>query len=133
VNWTRLRSIGWPLLFDCVAVLVSGNAARNAFAFRDFPWAVVFALVASAFFSAMLLDVAQHRLAGTVNHHLRAGGIYLFAAFTTAVTVDDLMYMAEAEGRPYSGWAGALATASMLGSLVLALAFLAVLVKPRYG
>ncbi len=133
MNWTWLRRLGWPLLFNCVAVLVSGHAALNALSSRDFFWAVVFALIASAFLVGVLLHVAQHCLAGLVNHRCSAGGIYLFAAFTTALTVDDLMYMAEAGGRPYSGWVRALSTASLLGSLVLGFAFLTVLVKPRYG
>ena len=59
----------------------------NAFVSRDFLWAGVFFLIAIAFLSGMLLHVAQHPLAKSVNHRLCAGGIYLFAAFTTALTV----------------------------------------------
>jgi len=104
---------------NCVAVLVSGNAARNAFVSRDFLWAGIFSLIAVTFLSGILLHVAQHPLARSVNHRLCAGGIYLFAAFTTALTVDDLMYMSEAGGRPYFGWFRALLTVSLFGSLVL--------------
>jgi hypothetical protein len=133
MNWTSLRPIVWSVLFNGVAFLISGNAARNALANRDFLAASIFAVVASAFLCGTLLHAAQHRLAGTVNQRLCAGGIYLFAAFTTALTVDDLMYMSEAAGRSYSGWWRGLLNASLLGSLVLVVAFLAVLIRPRYG
>ena len=43
------------------------------------------------------------------------------------------MYMSEAAGRPYSGWWRGLLNASLLGSLLLVVAFLAVLIRPRYG
>jgi len=133
MKWTTLRGFGWPLLFDVVAVLVSSNAARNALNSRGFLWAAVFALIASAYVFGGILHITRHRLAGPLNRRLCAGGVYLFAAFTTAVTVDDLMYLAEAGGQPYSGWPRLLLNASLIGSLALGVAFLAVLVKPRYG
>ena len=91
-------------IVNCLAMLISGNAARNAFVCRDFLWAGVFSLITIAFLSGMLLHVAQHPLAKSVNHRLRGGGIYLFAAFTTALTVDDLMYMSGQEVVHILGW-----------------------------
>jgi hypothetical protein len=64
---------------------------------------------------------------------MRAAGLYFFAAFTTAVTVDDLMYMAKASGHPFLGWPYFVLTTSLLGSLGLAIASLATLFRPRFG
>ena len=128
-----IRGLGGALLFNGIAVLVSSNAAWNAVKARDLFPVVLFIFIASVYFCGFVLHVAQHRLARAVNHRLWAGGIYLLSAFTTAVTVDDLRFMAAAGGRPYSGWPRALFTASLIGSLVLGLAFMTVLIRPRYG
>lgn len=79
------------------------------------------------------MQISDHRAARAVNVRLQAAGIYFFAAFTTAVSVDDLMYMASAGGHPYQGWWHTILVTSLVGSLVLAGAFIAALVKPRYG
>lgn len=133
VNWTRLRTFGWPTLFNCAAVFVCVKAAYRAFAFHDFTWAITFALIAVAFLFGSALLFSQHRLAGPVNHRLQAGGIYLFTALTNALTVDDFTFMAQAGGRPYSGWPHALMNLSMFGSLTLCAASFASFIKPRYG
>jgi hypothetical protein len=121
------------LIFNSAAVLVLGSEARNAFDTHAFAWAAGFSLFASAYLLGVFLHIGQFRLADRVNLCLRAGGIYLFAALTTALTVTDLTYEADAVGRPYSGWAAAACNASLIGSLLLALSFLTVLIKPHYG
>jgi hypothetical protein len=92
-----------------------------------------FGLIAATYVLGLVLGLIRHRLADPVNDRLRAAGIYLFAAFTTAVTADDLMYISAMSGRPFSGLPRLLPNTSLIGSLVMALAVLAVLIKPRYG
>jgi hypothetical protein len=133
MNGTTLRGLTLLLIFNVVAAFVSAKAALNAVSDNDFVWAVVFGIVATIYVLGLLLGLIRHRLADPVNRRLRAGGIYLFAAFTTAVTAYDLMYISEMAGRPFSGLPRVLLYASLVGSLVMAFAVLAVLIKPRYG
>src|SRR5437667_561743 len=130
---TTVWELGWVLVLNGVAVLVLGSEAQDAFHAHAFVWATGFALVASAYLLGLFVQIGQFRLAGSINGRLRAGGVYLFAALTTALTVTDLMYEADAVGRPFSGWPGAACNASLTGSLLLAVSFLTVLIKPGYG
>jgi hypothetical protein len=130
---TSLRSLTLLLIYNVVAVLVAGKATLNAARDHDFVWALVFGLVAMTYVLGLLLGLIRHPSADPVNRRLRAGGIYFLAAFTTAVTADDLMYITEMAGRPFSGWSRLLLYASLAGSFVMALAVLAILIKPRYG
>jgi hypothetical protein len=57
----------------------------------------------------------------------------LFTAFTTDVSVDDLTYLANANGQPFRGGWHALLVISLIGSLVLVIASVSALIKPRYG
>jgi hypothetical protein len=123
----------WSLVFDGTAVLVFGDAAWEALQHRDFLPLTLFTIFGAMYCAGFLMQISDHRAARAVNVRLQAAGIYFFTAFTTAVSVDDSMYMASAGGHPFQGWWHTILVTSLVGSLVLAGAFVAALVKPRFG
>lgn len=128
-----LRNLGWLSVFNFAGALICGKAAVRAASNHDFLWASIFALIGCTYLFGVGLSIIQHRCAAPLNHRMRAAGLYFFAAFNTALTVDDLMYMAEASGRPFSGWTHVVLTTSQFGSLGLGIASLATLFRPRLG
>lgn len=129
---SSLRAV-WTLLFNGTAVLLLGHAGWGALRSRDFVPVSLFTIFTAAYSVGLLMQVSRYRLARATNVRLQAAGIYLFTAFTTELPVDDLMYMANASGQPYRGWGHAVLLISLLGSLVLAIACILALIKPRYG
>jgi len=120
----------WTLLFNGAAVLLLGDAGWKAVQARNFGLGILFASFAAGYCAGFLMQIRGYRTAHAVNIRLEAAGVYLFTAFVTAVSVDDLLYMASANGHPYRGWWHAILVCSLAGSLVLCLS---ALLKPRYG
>ena len=81
----------------------------------------------------LLLLLLRSDHAKTVNQRLSGGGIYLVAAFFTDVTVEDSLFESSANGFHLSGWPAAITNTSLIGSLLLGLAFLLMLIRPRYA
>ena len=132
MNRNSLISLAYPV-FNAVVVLGLSNAIWNAFHAHDFIPLALLGVVATAYAVGLLLYVVRADFATTVNQRLTAGGIYLLAAFTTDTTVEESLFASSASGYHFSGWSGAIINASLIGSLLLGLAFLSVLIKPKYG
>lgn len=120
----------WTVLFDGAAILLLGDASRKAIQAQNIGLGILFASFAAGYSAGFLMHIMRHRTAQAMNIRLQAAGVYLFTAFVTAVSADDLMYMASANGHPYRGWWYAILVSSLAGSLVLCLS---ALLKPRYG
>jgi len=120
-------------VFNAVVVLALSNAVWNAFHAHDFIPLALLGVVTTAYAVGLLLYIVRPDFATTVNQRLTAGGIYLLAAFTTDSTVEESLFISSASGYHFSGWPGATINASLIGSLLLGLAFLSVLIKPQYG
>ena len=132
MNRASARTI-WTLLFNSTAVLLLGRAGWRALQARDFFFLSLFTILAAAYSAGLLMQISQHRVAPALNVRLQVAGVYLFTAFTTYVSVDDLMYMANANGSPFHGRWHTLFVISLIGSLLLAIASVSALVKPQYG
>ena len=91
---------------------------------------MVFAAVYSI---GLFMQIRGQRLARATNLRLQVAGVYLFTALMTFVSVDDLMYLADASGQPYRGRWHAILVISSFGSLALAVACVSALIKPEYG
>jgi hypothetical protein len=102
MNRARIRTI-WTLLFNGTAALLLGEAGWRALQAHDFVLLSLFTILAAGYSAGLLMQISQHRAAPALNVRLQVAGVYLFTALTTAVSVDDLMYMANANGQPYRG------------------------------
>jgi hypothetical protein len=92
----------------------------------------VFGIAMATYCFGLLLFLLRSDHAKTVNQRLSGGGgIDLVAAFFTDVIVEDSLFESSANGYHLSGWPPAITNASLIGSLLLGLAFLLMLIKPR--
>jgi hypothetical protein len=121
------------LLFNGAAVLLLLRGGWNAFRARDFIPMALLMIFAALYSVGFFMQATEHRVARAANIRMQVAGVYLFTALMTFVSVDDLMYMANASGQPYQGVWHAILVLSSLGSLTLAIACISALIKPRYG